>query len=151
MVEDAPAPGLLRRLAAILYDTFLVLPLIMLAAFLAMGLRQLLGTAEPEALSPWVVRAFALACCIGFFSAFWLKGGQTLGMQAWRIRLVTVSGEPLTLSRCALRCFCAALAAAPAGLGYLWCLVDREGRGLHDLLSGTRLVLLPKRRKDAPA
>ena len=40
------------------------------------------------------------------------------------------------------------LSAACVGLGYLWCLFDRDKRYWHDILSGTRLVLLPKRQKD---
>jgi uncharacterized RDD family membrane protein YckC len=29
----------------------------------------------------------------------------------------------------------------PAGLGWLWCLFDREHRGLHDHLSGTYVIV----------
>ncbi len=55
-----PVPGLPRRLAAILYDTFLVLPLIMLVVALAMGAARLLGLGSgADALSPWIVRGLA--------------------------------------------------------------------------------------------
>jgi uncharacterized RDD family membrane protein YckC len=33
----------------------------------------------------------------------------------------------------------------PLGLGFLWMLVDSQGRAWHDRLSGTRVVELPKR------
>ena len=46
-----------------------------------------------------------------------------------------------------IRCLGALLSAACLGLGYLWKLVDRNHRYWHDYLSGTRLVLLPKRGK----
>jgi uncharacterized RDD family membrane protein YckC len=68
-------------------------------------------------------------------------------MQAWRIRLRAMPGRTLSLPRCALRCAAALLSAACFGLGYLWCLVDRRGRYWHDYLSGTELVLLPRRSK----
>ena len=146
---ELPAPGLLRRLAAILYDTFLVLPLIMLFVALVMGAARALGLSATDApLSPWLVRGLALLACTGFFAAFWLKGGQTLGMQAWRIRLQTLSGDPLRLHHVVLRCCGAALSAAALGLGYLWCLVDPRGRSWHDYLSATELVVLPKRNRD---
>jgi uncharacterized RDD family membrane protein YckC len=151
--DTLPPPGLLRRLAAMLYDTLLVLPLIMLAVAIALGLYVALvkltgGVADPDALSPALRQVIILVTVIGFFSVFWLKSGQTLGMQAWRIRLETVDGSPLTMKHCLARSVAAMLSAACVGLGYLWCLFDRDKRYWHDILSGTRLVLLPKRQKD---
>jgi len=151
--EPLPPPGLLRRLAAMLYDTFLVLPLIMLSVALALGLYVSLvkltgGVPDPEALSPALRQLIIVITVVGFFSIFWIKSGQTLGMQAWRVQLVTVEGGSLTMKHCLLRALGALLSAACLGLGYLWCLVDREKRYWHDMLSGTRLVTLPKRKKD---
>ncbi|MEE4278983.1 MAG: RDD family protein [Halieaceae bacterium] len=139
-----PAPGLLRRLAAIVYDTLLVVPLVMVCVGASLLLRSALGGAADDLLPPVVVQAIAVLCCVGFFAAFWLKSGQTLGMQAWRIKLVAAPGNELSFGRCVTRVGSALLSAACFGLGYLWCLVDREGRSWHDLLSGTELKLLPK-------
>lgn len=142
-------PGLPRRLMAMLYDTLLVLPLIMASVAVATGLRALLGdTAAEQLLPPWVVQCIAICCCIGFFAVFWLKGGQTLGMQAWRIKLVPMPGNELTFGRVVTRCCSAILSAACFGAGYLWCLIDRRGRYWHDYLSGTELTLLPKQGKE---
>ena len=143
-------PALPRRLIAIVYDTLLVLPLIMLSVAIALGLHGALlkltgGPLETLSLNPYLVRALGFLTCVGFFSAFWLKSGQTLGMQAWRIKLVRSSdGETATARQALLRCAGAALSAACLGLGYLWCLVDRNRRSWHDYLSGTELILLPK-------
>ncbi|KGE03322.1 putative transmembrane protein [Pseudohaliea rubra DSM 19751] len=133
---------------ALVYDTFLVLPVIMLAFVIAMALAALAdGEAAVQPLNPWLAQGLILLCLIGFFSAFWIKSGQTLGMQAWRVKLVALPGKRLTVARCALRCLGAVLSAACLGLGYLWCLIDRRGRYWHDYLSGTALVLVPKRGK----
>lgn len=145
--ETLPAPGLPRRLAAIVYDTLLVVPMLMATVGLALGLRKLLGGAADTLLPPSVVQSLAVLCCIGFFGTFWLKSGQTLGMQAWRIRLVASPGNELTFGRVVTRCGAALLSAACLGLGYLWCVIDRRHRTWHDMLSGTELQLLPKRRK----
>lgn len=145
------APGLLRRLAAIVYDTFLVIPLIMVSVASAMGLRLLLGSSADELVPPWVVQSIAIVACIGFFSVFWLKNGQTLGMQAWRIKLVASQGNELSFGRTVTRCGSALLSAACLGLGYLWCLVDKRRRCWHDYLSGTELVLTPKKTKKKAA
>jgi uncharacterized RDD family membrane protein YckC len=143
-----PPPSLARRLAALVYDTLLVLPLVMLSVALALGLhRLLLGPPAEDAvvqLDANLVRAVALLTVMIFYTGFWLKSGQTLGMQAWRIKLVDRQGGPPTLLRAVARCLAAVLSAGCLGLGYLWCLVDTRGRYWHDHLSGTELVLLPK-------
>jgi uncharacterized RDD family membrane protein YckC len=144
-------PFLLRRLAAMVYDTLLVLPLIMASVALFMGARTLLwGPAADDTaaqLDANIVRLVALVCTTGFFCAFWVKSGQTLGMQAWRIKLVSFSGATPNTRQGIMRCLGAVLSAACLGLGYLWCLVDRNGRYWHDYLSGTELILLPRSEK----
>lgn len=146
-----PPPSLLRRLAALIYDTLLVIPLIMVSVGLFLGLRiLLLGAPEQNTvvqLDANLVRLVALLTAMAFYCWFWLRNGQTLGMQAWRIRLVSSDDNPLNYRQVLKRCLGAVLSAGCAGLGYLWCLVDKRGRYWHDYLSGTELVLVPKREK----
>ncbi len=148
---DYPPPFLLRRLAAIIYDTLLVLPLIMMSVAVFLGLHRLLidapATDGVVQLDASLVRLVALFTVMAFYCAFWLKSGQTLGMQAWRIKLVTHSGGPPDARQAILRCLGALVSTACLGLGFLWCLVDRRGRYWHDYLSGTELILLPKQSK----
>ena len=153
MTEDStlPSPFLLRRLAALTYDILLVLPLIMACVALVMGARTLLGLGPADdgtvQLDANLVRLVALLTAMAFFCWFWLKNGQTLGMQAWRIKLVTFAGAAPGFGQVIARGLGAALSAACLGLGYLWCLVDRNGYYWHDYLSRTRLVLLPSKKK----
>ncbi|WOJ93885.1 RDD family protein [Congregibacter variabilis] len=142
--QTPPAPALPRRLAAIVYDTLLVVPLIMVCVAVGLGIRQLLGSAADSLLPATLVQIIAVFSCIGFFGTFWLKSGQTLGMQAWRIKLVPMPGNEMTFGRVVTRCVSALLSAVCLGLGYWWCLFDRRKRCWHDYLSGTELVLLPK-------
>lgn len=142
-----PPPGLTRRLAALLYDTLLVIPLVGISvALVLLAVAAISGAAEDDnlVLQPHWVQLIGALCVMGFYTAFWSKGGQTLGMQAWRIQLLDASGSPPGAARCMLRCLAALVSLLPAGLGYWWVLVDREKRSWHDRLSGTHLVLLPK-------
>jgi uncharacterized RDD family membrane protein YckC len=116
-----------------------------------MGLRTLLGLG-PSAegivrLDANLVRLVALLTGMAFFSWFWLKNGQTLGMQAWRIKLRRYDGTAPKAGQVLVRAIAAAVSAACLGLGYLWCLVDRKGRYWHDHVSRTELVLMPSRKK----
>lgn len=151
MTDKPPRPALPRRLMAMLYDTLLVLPLIMVSVAASLGLHTLVvgvpGEGQVVQLPPWSVWLVTLLTVLVFFSIFWRKDGQTLGMQAWRIKLVDNQGKPPGTGRAVLRCLAALLSAGCFGLGYLWCLVDSNGRYWHDYLSRTELVLLPQRTK----
>jgi len=134
------------------YDLFLVLPLIMAVVAVAMLLKQAIagqsGGMDPQ-LQPYLVQLLAVLSVAGFYTVFWLRGGQTLGMQAWRIKLVSVDGGPVTVSIAAKRIVCALLSVTCFGLGYLWCLVDKQSRYWHDHLSGSELRLLPKKQRQS--
>jgi uncharacterized RDD family membrane protein YckC len=151
MTSKSNSPSLLRRLAAMVYDTLLVLPLIMASVAVFLGLHTLVigspGEGEVVQLHAWLVRLVSLLTVMAFFCVFWVKNGQTLGMQAWRIQLADFSGARPGLGRSLLRCLAALVSVGCLGLGYLWCLVDRNGRYWHDYLSGTELLLLPPREK----
>lgn len=150
MSHDAgqlPSPSLLRHLTSMIYDTLLVIALVFVVYALALGVLVQFSDGQQEVVGPYLGRALIAFSVYGFFCAFWLKSGQTLGMQAWRIKLVADRGDKVGPGAALLRCVGATLSAACLGLGYLWKLVDRNGRYWHDYLSGTHLVLLPKREK----
>jgi len=107
-----------------------------------------LSAGEQQVLNAHLVQLLTVFSIVGFFTIFWLNGGQTLGMQAWRIKLVNFQGGPPSAGRALLRCLGAFLSAACLGLGYLWCLIDHNNRYWHDYLSGTELILVPKPHKE---
>ncbi len=149
-------PGLFRRLAAMLYDTFLVLPMIMAVIAVATAIGVAItgnpGNQDYSAtLPPWLVQLLTVGCVVGFYSYFWRLRGQTLGMQAWRIRLRSFDGSDVTTRQVLLRCLGAVISIAPVGAGYVWCLLDRNRRCWHDYISGTELELLPKPGKTSGA
>ena len=78
------------------------------------------------------LQVFILVVLAGYFLWCWLRGGQTLAMRAWRIRLVDV-----TPAKAAARFL---IAAALLPVSVLWALVDRDRQFLHDRLAGTRLI-----------
>jgi len=74
-----------------------------------------------------------------YFAWSWARRGQTVGMRAWRLMLTGESGDTVGWPRASLRFFAAGLSSVVVGLGFLWCLVDRNGRAWHDRLSRTVL------------
>jgi len=144
--EFRPA-GLFRRLAAILYDSLLIFGLWSLASatmLLATGGR--LADPDRPASLLWMLQGIFVLIPIGFFTWFWTHGGQTLGMRAWRLKLVSLNGNAVTLRQALIRLAGALLVLLPAGAGLLWILIDPQRRAWHDHLSGTVPVVVPKRR-----
>lgn len=127
--------GLLRRFAAICYD------LLLLAAVLFAFTWATLLVRGGAAIAPDTVwyQLSLLAVSLLFYGWFWTHHGQTLGMRAWKIRVVRADGAPLSWRDALKRYFAAWLAALPAGLGYWWALLDSDAQCWHDRLSRTRL------------
>jgi uncharacterized RDD family membrane protein YckC len=124
-------PGIARRLASLAYDALLALAVAFFAAF------AFFFAAGGAPLEGWLLRAhqlFLAAVLAAYFLWCWLRGGQTLAMKTWRIRLTGIT------PRKALLRFALALVLVPTGIGLLWALVDRDGQFLHDRLAGTRQV-----------
>lgn len=142
--SDLPPPGLGRRLAALGYDALVVTAIVL---FATVPFVLLAHGAPATAASRNLLRLYLLAVICLFFCGFWVHGGQTLGMRAWRLRLVNAGGGPVTWRQALIRFLSALLSWAALGAGYLWILVDRDRCAWHDRLSNTRMILLPKERK----
>lgn len=139
-IQDAAAPGLWRRLAAIFYDTWLVAAIWLLGAIADTLIRAGLGLAAAGPHLP--LQLYLLAAPGLFFGWFWTHGGQTLGMRAWRLKLLDATGAPVGWRQAWIRYAAAWVSLLAFGLGYLWVWIDRDGRAWHDRLSGTRLVMV---------
>ena len=163
----APAAGLLRRLAALVYDCLLLL------AILFVGTAAVLPLTGGEAITPATAglgnylayRAFLALLAFGYFGTAWVRGGRTIGMMAWSIRLVDRDDRALAWPAAALRfAFGLGLAVAaecglrlvhgPGGAGpalasgllllpifanFAWIPFDANGQSLQDLACHTRM------------
>ena len=132
---DAP-PGLFRRLGAMFYDLLLLIALLAVATTL---ITLPLGMPEGGYLFAFQWFLFEIIPLL-FFTGFWWRGGQTLGMRAWRLKVVRMDGSPLSWGDALKRHLAALLSCLALGAGFLWILVDRDKLAWHDRLSGTRLI-----------
>ncbi|TDR41758.1 putative RDD family membrane protein YckC [Tahibacter aquaticus] len=141
MNPATPQPAHLGwRIAAMLYDLFPVLALLLATGAGAMALT--LGQLDYHS---WWYRLLLLFVLVAYYVVSWRFGGQTIGMRAWRLQVVDNTQRPPGWSACLLRFFVALLSLAVGGLGFFWCLFERDRRGWHDLASGTRMLRMPKR------
>ena len=131
------APGMLRRLASMLYESILLFAI----AFLATWLFQFAaGTLRIDGWRMHLLQLFLLVVFAAYFLWCWLRGGQTLAMKTWRIRLVSKNGHARLAPKAALLRFFYALLLVPTMIGIFWALVDRDRQFLHDRLAGSLLV-----------
>ena len=152
LIASYPRAGLFRRLASLLYDGLIVGAIWMLIGFivqLAVGTdtSQLVdGRVQTDPVLGNILFFLMVASCATFFVWFWTRSGQTVGMLAWRIKVVDRNGRLISMRQAGIRLLLAWPAFFVLGLGYLWLLVDAEGDALHDKISATRVVVLPQTR-----
>lgn len=128
---------MLRRLASMLYESILLFAI----AFLATWLFQFAaGTLRIEGWRMHVLQLFLLTVFAAYFLWCWLRGGQTLAMKTWRIRLVAKAGHGRLAPKAALLRFLFALLLVPTTIGIFWAMVDRDRQFLHDRLAGSLLI-----------
>lgn len=134
-----------RRLLAAVYDLLPLAGLLMIASAAAVLATRLLVPVDRVDLvlrNGWphaLLQAWLVALTFAYYTYSWMRGGQTIGMRAWKIAAQPDTG---TLT------FGAALLRALAGLflpGLLWCLFDPQRRALHDRIAGTVVVHRPMR------
>ncbi|RPE79568.1 RDD family protein [Vulcaniibacterium tengchongense] len=144
-----PAALIGWRLLALLYDLWPALALWMLvSAAFTVGF-YLGGHPARENIAPFSALQWLLwlACWLvgGAYAAIsWRRGGQTLGMRPWRLRVVGAAAEPPPWRALALRYAVGTLSLLLGGLGFWWAWFDRDRLTWHDRASGTRMVRLPR-------
>ncbi len=155
--------GLLRRLGAILYDSLLLLALLMLASV------PFVIPLDGEDMGSTYRFFYQLAMAgvmYAFFVGYWTTRGRTLGMQSWGLQIVNKDGQIPSVGQASLRFLAAGASCAFLilgfywmvaeqlagaivawsifGLGFLWQLWDKDKLTWHDRASGTRLRYYPK-------
>ena len=139
MEKDFESAGLFRRLAAILYDSLLIIAIWLITTLLLVSLIN-----DGNALrGPLFQFGLYFEACL-FYSYFWRLRGQTLGMQVWRIKLINPDRQTLSWQECFARLFFALVSISMLGLGFIWILFDPAKLTWHDRASGTRVILLGK-------
>jgi uncharacterized RDD family membrane protein YckC len=163
-MSAAPLPARLpRRLAAIVYDALLLIGVLVGATALVLGLVvAFIGIDAFKAHNPLAgnpfFQTYLFLICFFFYGGFWIHGGQTLGMRAWRLRVQRRDGRGIGWWQALLRFLIGGLWLAPVaalhqlfgvsvgpslavGCGALLVLLVLR---LPDRVSETELVVLPK-------
>ena len=126
------------RFASLAYDGILLVPILFLAAYLFLAVARDARSGTVHLL----FQLWLLLICGGYFVYCWGRGGRTLAMKTWHLRLARADGSPVGWGRAWLRYALAVPGLFLFGIGYLWAFIDRDRQFLHDRLSGTRIYRL---------
>ncbi|WP_261817478.1 RDD family protein [Vibrio gallicus] len=149
-----PKSGLLRRLAACLYDGFIIIAIEMMAAGIVVAILEALVAAGVMDYGSYIdvsdylsrhpiwsnlFTAYLAIVWLGFFIYFWSKAGQTIGMRAWKLRIQNSDGSNITTTQAVIR-----VATSAFGLSNLCVPLDHKKRGFQDIWAHSEVVVLPK-------
>lgn len=169
------------RMAAIVYDGMLILALLFLVGTILTVIGTLLTTqvgtesSQAQSLPVWyqnvIMTPSFILTLVGFYGLFWRRGGQTLGMQTWRLKTVNNSGHLLTWGQAFKRILAASLMPLILGIigsliggsraiiltsaflglvfNYAFCLFNRRGLAVQDLISNTITLKMPKTEQES--
>ncbi len=134
-IDPISKPGFLRRLTAIVYDLLLLIAVLFVATALALPLNAGQAFTAQQFFFP----LYLLMVSFLFYAWFWTHGGQTLGLRAWKMKVLTQDKQPISWKQALLRFTVAIVSWGFFGLGFWWILIDKNQRSWHDHLSKTAL------------
>jgi uncharacterized RDD family membrane protein YckC len=161
MTPISPAPAW-RRFAAIVYDVLAVIAIVMVVGLLAQMATSGRLFDEHGRMLTWWYQPLQGIVVGAYYVLSWVRGGQTLGMRPWRIRVTDAEGHPVRWPKALVRLLVAALPLAlvliapvtslraalwAPVIGWLVLLLpawfDRRRRAIHDMVAGTEIRRLP--------
>ncbi len=83
--------SLWRRMAAMVYDSLLMFALLIVIGATTLPFTNWLGVSRDNIL----FKIYMFGAIYVYLGWFWTHGGQTLGMRAWKIRLLQHNGSPV--------------------------------------------------------
>lgn len=86
------------------------------------------GIYQVYSITPWIL-------VLLYFVYNHTKSGQTVGMSAWKLMLVKINGEKVSSLQAAGRAI-----SSIFGVAIISSTFNKQKRGWHDLISGTRVV-----------
>ena len=127
--------GFFRRLLALLYDTLAIFGILFTLSLALVFINN--GYGEKGTFVSYFQLLITISTGPIFYTFFWIRNnGQTIGMQAWKIKLISTSKRELTIVQCLLRCLFSILLFP----GYLWILVSKEKKSWADVFSRTKIL-----------
>ena len=127
-----------RRLLALFYDLLLIAGILLSFTLLIVIING--GAISSFLGSNLMLLSYFLISFIFYIYFWYFNDGQTLGMQAWKIKLVADDNQAISLKSMLKRLVLGFLFGSIAGLNYFVILFRSDKRSLNDIYSKTKIV-----------
>jgi uncharacterized RDD family membrane protein YckC len=135
IVAPTSVPTLGRRFLAMAYEFVLLFGVVAVCTYVFITLTQTKDAAHPH----WT--QFVVFITAGIYFVWqWRHGGQTLPMQTWRFKIVTINDSKPSIIQCWLRYSLAWIGLFAIGFGFWYAIFDKDRQFLHDRLAKTKLT-----------
>lgn len=133
--KQSNRPSLLRHLAVMFYDGLILLSILFFASFIAVVIND--GQAINQ--GNLFFMFYLIAVSFLFYGWFWTHGGQTVGMKAWKVYLISEQRHSISWQQAFLRFIAALFSWLSFGLGWCWQWFDHNNKNWPDKFSNTYL------------
>jgi len=137
--ENYTKPSLFRYLGVMLYDTALLLSVLLFAGAAAVAFNAIANNGEAIEPGNPFFSIYLLGVSFFFYGWFWTHGGQTLGMRSWKVYLINNNATHISWKQALIRFLVALVAWLPAGLGFWWLYFGKDNQSWPDMVSNTQL------------
>ncbi|MCL1067183.1 RDD family protein [Shewanella olleyana] len=147
-----PRASFIKRCGAMIYDALLAVAVYMVAGVIGFGLffgltstgvisinghEHVSDLLNQTPLYQGFYQLWLVICVAGFYAIFWSRGGQTLGMRAWRLKVQHPNGQNLSFITAVAR-----VVWSFAGIGNLFILINPDKLALQDKMTRSEVVVL---------
>jgi len=131
--------GFFRRIFSLFYDSLIIAAIILVISLLIVFMNG--ESIDSNSFLSFIQFGIILLSGPIFYSYYWIRNnGQTIGMQAWNIRVISLSGGEITFQQSLVRCISSVISFSFLGLGYLAIIFNKNKMGWADKLSSTKII-----------
>jgi len=135
-----PAP-LWRRFTSMIYDLFPLVGLwIVAAALWVLAFHDVYDPQHPQPALRALLGVWLLVVAGAYFVVSWTRVGATIGMRAWKLKLVRDDATRIDARTAMIRYVLALVSLAALGCGFWYAWFDADGRAWHDRVCRTRMM-----------
>lgn len=128
-----------KHIAAFVYDIFPVVGILLLTSFVTLIIRN-----GQEVARNTIWFDVLLFCEVAFYYVYsWKIGGQTLGMRAWKMKIIPNDKNQATLTWTqALVRFLVGIVSCFGGIGIFWKVITKDKTTWMDKVSNSKTLIV---------
>ena len=117
-----------------------LIDILFITVFVTLPLEMYINASSITGSKAALLNSAAQLALLGLTVYFWMKLKGTPGKMLLKICVVNSNGLSLTMGQSVIRYFAYIVSFLPLGLGFIWALINKEGRCWHDIISDSYVI-----------